>query len=81
MDLNERQLPVMETSSEGKLAVALHFKMLASLHDLGKLDDEKLAKVASALIAELPGVQQRFATWTLIESLVPNFKRPENAES
>jgi hypothetical protein len=81
MDLTERQLPVMETSSEGKLAVALHFKMLASLHDLGKLDDEELAKVASALIAELPGVQERFEAWTLIDSLVPDFKRPDNAEA
>jgi hypothetical protein len=77
MDLTERQLPVMEASSDGKLAIGLHFKLLAALHDIGKLDDEDLAKVASALIAEMPGVQERFEAWTVLESLVPDFERPE----
>jgi hypothetical protein len=81
MDLTERQLPVLEASSDGKLGIGLHFKMLAALHDIGKLADEELAKVASALIGELPGVQERFEAWTLVENLVPDFKRPENAEA
>jgi len=81
MDLTQRQLPVMDTSSDGKLAIGLHFKMLATLREIGKLDDQEVATVASALIAELPGVQERFEAWTLVESLVPDFERPENAKA
>jgi len=77
MDLTERHLPVMETSSDGKLAIGLHFKLLAALRHIGKLGDDDLSTVASTLIAELPGVQERFEAWTLVESLVPDFERPE----
>lgn len=77
MDLSERQLPVLEASSDGKLAIGLHFKLLAALRSIDKLDDEELATVAAALIAEMPGVQERFEAWSVLERLVPDFKRPE----
>lgn len=81
MDLTERRLPVMEASSDGKLAIGLHFKLLAALRSIDKLDDEELGQVASALIAEMPGVQERFEAWTVLEDLVPDFKRPDNVEA
>ncbi len=79
MDLAEAQIPLTEASSQAGLAVALHFKLIAALHSIGKLDDEELATVAQALIAELPGVQARFDAWTMLESLVPDFTRPDEA--
>ncbi len=80
MDLTERQIPILDSSSNGKLAIALHLKLLAALRSIGKLNDEELGTVASALIAELPGNQERFHAWTLLEELTPDFERPENAE-
>ncbi|WBO24086.1 hypothetical protein [Sphingomonas abietis] len=77
MDLTQTQIPLSEAASQGSLAVALHFKLIATLHSIGKLDDGEVATVGQALIAELPGVQERFEAWTLLESLIPDFQRPE----
>jgi hypothetical protein len=76
-ELDERVLPIENSSSEGRLAVSLIFKLLAGLHEIGKLDDEEVCKVAATLIPELGSDQERFRTWTLMEELVPGIKRPE----
>jgi hypothetical protein len=77
-ELDERVLPIENSSSEGRLAVSLIFKLLAGLHEIGKLDDEEVSKVAATLIPELGSDQERFRTWTLMEELIPGIKRPED---
>ena len=76
-ELEDRLLPLGETASEARLAVSLIFKLLAGLKMAGKLDEEELRTIATSLIVELPSEQDRFHTWTLLESIVPDFKRPE----
>jgi hypothetical protein len=80
MDLAESQIPLADAASQAGLAISLHFKLIATLHSLDKLDDEELATVGRALISELPGVKERYEAWTLLETLVPDFKRPEEAD-
>ena len=80
MDLAEPIIPLSEGATQAGLAVALHFKMVAALHSIGKLNDEEATKVAQALIAELPGVQARFDAWGMLEAMIPDFKRPEEEQ-
>ncbi len=79
MDLAQPQIPLAESSSQARLAISLHFKLLAALRSLDKLDDAELTTIAAALIAELPGVKERFDAWSMLESFVPDFRRPEGA--
>jgi hypothetical protein len=76
-ELDERVLPIENSSSEGRLAVSLIFKLLAALREIGKLDDEEVSKVAAILIPELGSDQERFRTWGLLEEMVPGVQRPE----
>jgi len=79
-DLADRSIPLEERVSEGALGVALVFKLLALLRKTGKLDDDETRTIAASLIAELDGTQLRFEMWTTLETWLPDFKRPEEAQ-
>jgi len=79
-DLEDRSIPLEARVSEGALGVALTFKLLALLRKAGKLDDDETRTMATSLIAELDGTQLRYETWTILESWLPDFKRPDEAQ-
>jgi hypothetical protein len=76
-ELEDGQLSIQEASTNARLATNLIFKLLAGLKDIGKLSDDELTHIAKSLIVELPSDHERFATWGLLERLLPDFKRPD----
>lgn len=76
-DLEDRLLPLDETATQARLAESLILKLVAGLHATGKLDDDEFRTIATSLIVELGSEQDRFRAWTLLEQIVPDFKRPD----
>lgn len=77
-DLKEASIPLFAAVNQASLGVRLTFKLLAWLHESGKLDDNELEAIAGGLIAELGSDQERFEQWSMLRSWVPSLRRPRS---
>jgi hypothetical protein len=74
-DLTESSIPLFAATNNASLGIRLTFKLIAWLHETGKLDIDEVEAVAGGLIAELGSDQERFAQWQMLRDWVPDLKK------
>jgi hypothetical protein len=73
-DLTEASIPLAAATNTASLGLRLTFKLLAWLHEVGKLDRDEVEAIAGGLIAELGSDQERFEQWQMLRDWVPALK-------